>query len=249
VKQGTHGLGNKGNTITWGEILFPSFLNAGTVAEQVNSETSSSTQSKEASNAASWKRIFSLGSILPVIALVLSIASFFISEGARRDVARVDVIKTDWGQFREMAALRIQYPMMAHLFEGSGELYDRISETIRLATESSSPREQAVLSLQERAVAGAIFTFFEQTYYLWREAQIGEKNRAALIQVDLNYFSDLLCNNPRLLWYWDEKDGGKLGQEFGDSVRAYYGENILKDCAGEKDARGPFYGSSKVDRR
>ena len=219
------------------------------MAEQVNSETSSSIQSKEASNAASWKRIFSLGSILPVVALVLSIASFFISETARRDVARVDVIKTEWGQFREMAALRIQHPMMAHLFEGSGELYDRISETIRLATKSSSPKEQAILSLQERAVAGAIFTFFEQTYYLWREAQIGEKNRAALIQVDLNYFSDLLCNNPRLLWYWDEKDGGKLGQELGDLVRAYYSKNIIKDCAGNKDGSGPFYGSSKMDLR
>jgi len=219
------------------------------MAEQENVDVSSAIAPKEAASIGYWKKIFTLGSVLPIIALVLSIASFVISERARKDVARVDVIKTDWGQFHEMASLRIQYPLMAHLFEGSGELYDSVADTIRRATASSSVKEQALLLLQERAVAGAIFTFFEQAYYLWHEAQNGEKHRAALIQQDLNYFVDLLCSNPRLLWYWDEDSGGKLGQEFGELVRDYYREKVVKECPGEKDARGPFYRESNINRQ
>lgn len=192
------------------------------------------------------KRRFSIGSILPVVAFALSIYSLYVSEGARRDVARIDVIKTEWGLFHDMGRLRLQYPLMTHLFEGSGELYDSTSERIQLAISSASDLERANLLLQERALASVIFTSFEETYFLWREAQGGEKSRAEQLLEDLNYFNDFLCNNPRLLWYWDVRDGGKLGREFADALKSYYNDNILKNCAGDKDAKGPFYRSSQV---
>ena len=54
----------------------------------------------------------SLGSILPVVALLMSLFSLYSSEQARRDVERVDVIKTEYGLFFDLAQLQLQNPMM-----------------------------------------------------------------------------------------------------------------------------------------
>jgi hypothetical protein len=196
--------------------------------------------SEQPGDAVAGKRKFSVGSILPVVAFAVSIFSLYVSEGARRDVARIDVIKTEYGLYYDMARLRLQYPLMAHLLTENGESYDSESERIRLATASIKDHERANLLLQERGLAHYVFTGFEETYYLWREAQGGEKRRASLLLEQMMYFNNLLCGNPRLLWYWDTKGGGKLGREFSRDLRSYYQDNVIKNCAIDKDSEGPF---------
>jgi len=55
-------------------------------------------------------------SILPIVALGMSLVSLYISETARRDVARIDVIKTEYGLFQDLAKLQVDHPLMTHLF-------------------------------------------------------------------------------------------------------------------------------------
>ena len=84
---------------------------------------------------------------------------------------------------------------------------------------------------------------------MWKQASGGERSRAELAYDDLLYFNGALRNNPRLLWYWDNKDGGKLDRAFASDLRDYYQENVLKDCedcAGTKDPVGPFTSERKV---
>jgi len=61
-----------------------------------------------------------------VIALALSLFSFYTSEVAQRDVARVEVIKTEYGLFHDLSALQLQYPLMSHLFTFTNQSYDLI---------------------------------------------------------------------------------------------------------------------------
>lgn len=181
-----------------------------------------------------------VGSILPVVALFLSIFSFYTSEKAQRDVARVDVIKTEYGLFHDLAQLQLEYPMMEHLLASSGEAYDSTVAGVKAASASVPEVERAKLRLQERAVAHYIFTTYEETFYLWQQSVGTDERRAELAKNDLFYFNDAICNNPRLLWYWDSKDGGKLSREFADDLKNYYKENVLKDCPIDKDPTGPF---------
>jgi hypothetical protein len=185
-----------------------------------------------------WKP--GIGSILPVVALVMSLFSLYSSEVARRDVERVDVIKTEYGLFHDLAQLQLQNPMMEHLLTSSGEAYDSTVKQIRAALTSISEDDRGKLLLQERATAHYIFTSYEETFYIWRQSRGNDSRRAELAQDDLLYFDNLLCNNPRLLWYWNGKTGGKQAREFAPELGDYYKQNVLKDCPTSEDSNGPF---------
>jgi len=195
---------------------------------------------KEESRSPAKKWSFGLGAILPVVALCLSVFSLLTSELARKDVARIDVIKTEYGLFHELAQLQLQHPLMEHLFTASEEAYDSNVARIKVASSSASDKDRAQLLLQERAVAHYIFTTYEEAFYLWQQSRGTDKSRAQMALDDLVYFNGALCSNPRLLWYWDSNDGGSLDEAFGGELREYYKEHVLKDCSTSKDPTGPF---------
>ena len=192
------------------------------------------------------KSALSIGTVLPLAAFALSLFSLYTSELARRDVARVDVIKTEYGLFHELAQIQLQVPLMEHLFATSGQRYDASLATIRAATASLSEPERARLLLQERAVAHYIFTTHEESYGLWQQALAGDKRRAQLALDDVLYFDDALCNNPRLLWYWD-KSGGNMEAVFG-KISDYLNGKVLKECPTAPDPKGPFVLAKEVPR-
>jgi len=195
-------------------------------------------QEESRSPAKKWS--FGMGSILPVVALGMSLFSLYTSELARKDVARIDVIKTEYGLFHELAQLQLQYPLMEHLFTASEEAYDSNVARIKVASSSASDQERAKLLLQERALAHYIFTTYEEAFYLWQQSLGNDKRRAELAHDDLLYFNDSLCSNPRLLWYWDSKQGGSLDRAFAGELRHYYQEHVSKECPTPEDPAGPF---------
>jgi len=180
-----------------------------------------------------------MGAILPVVALLMSLFSLYSSEMARRDVERVDVIKTEYGLFHDLSQLQLQNPLMEHLLATTGEVYDTTVKNIKDAVSSQPPQERSKLLLQERATAHYIFTSHEETFYIWQQSRGNDARRAKFAEDDLQFFDDLICNNPRLQWYWDIKDGGEQAREFPDLAN-YLKQNVLKDCAAGKDPTGPF---------
>jgi hypothetical protein len=181
-----------------------------------------------------------VSSILPFVALSLSLVSLYISETARRDVARIDVIKTEYGLFQDLARLQLDHPRMAHLFAVTGQAYDRVVQDIGRAERLQSESDVVKLRLEEQAIAHFIFVAYEQTFYVSQETSRGEGQRAALAGDDLYYFDRIMCNNPRLLWYWDTSEaGGKLGNAFGEELRRHHDETV-RDCPATEDPVGPF---------
>jgi hypothetical protein len=189
-----------------------------------------------------------LGSVLSVASLILALFSLYRSSAAEKEVARLDTIKTTYGLFTDLARVQLEHPLMVHLFATTGEIYDGSYDEIRAATWTVPEQERARLRLQERALAHHIFTVYEETYYLWREARESEPRRLEMLRGDLSYLSSLLCDNPRLLWYWDTKAGAKMGLGFAREVREYYGANVLKECSTQGDADGPFHPRKGVSR-
>jgi hypothetical protein len=191
-------------------------------------------------NDSSKKWLPGVSSILPVVALSLSLFSLYSSEMARKDVERVDVIKTEYGLFHDLAQLQVQHPNMEHLLTKTGQNYDSDVKLIKASSSLSSEQERASLLLEERALAHHIFTSYEETFYLWKQSLGHDSRRAQLAESDLMYFNDLLCENPRLLWYWNSKDGGRLAREFAPELGDYYLKNVVKDCPTSEDPVGPF---------
>jgi hypothetical protein len=192
-----------------------------------------------------WK--FEFSSVLPIIALGLSIVSFFYSQKASNDVARIDVIKTEYGLFHDLAQLQLQNPSMAHLFAQTNEIYDDNVARIKATLTSVTDQDRAKMLLQERAVAHFLFTTYEEVYLLWKQAvEAKEPQREEMARQDLIYFNEAIRGNPRLLWYWDFR-GGKLAQAFGTELNDYYRENVLKNGQTDQDATGPF-GSEEETR-
>src|SRR5229473_7799802 len=109
-------------------------------------------------------------SLLPIVAFCVSIYSLYVSETAQRDVARMEVIKTEYGLFHDLAQLQLQYPQMTHLFAVTPETYDLDVERIKVSLRAADDTKRAGILLQERALAHYLFTTYEETYYLWRQA-------------------------------------------------------------------------------
>src|SRR5262245_35291485 len=122
-----------------------------------------------------------LGSVLSVISLALALISFYLSSQAEKEVARLDTIKTTYALFSDLARVQLEHPLMAHIFALTGESYDASVAEVRTATSTASEAERARLRLQERALAHHIFTTYEETHSLWREAKAGESGRRDML--------------------------------------------------------------------
>lgn len=177
--------------------------------------------------------------LLPVVAFVLSLVALYISQEAQDDVARVETVKTEYGMYDDLAKLQLDNPLMAHLLANTPAAYRSENALIASGMLSTASADRLRLMLQERAVAHYIFTDYEETYFLWRQAAGGEQQRHALLEDNLDYFNTLLCGNPRLLWYWSD-NGGDLGQQFSQQLLAYYREHVARDCPTNADSQGPF---------
>lgn len=193
---------------------------------------------KDPSEKPGGKRKFPAQMILPVVALGLSLVSFYMSQSAQKEVGLIDAIKTQYGLYDAMARLQLEYPLMEHLFVKNGEAYDNAKDTIRAATSSLSGPERAKLRLQERALAHSIFSSYQETYMLRRQAVSGDSGRLKFLDAHLGYFNDLFRHNPRLLWFWDEA-GGRLCLEFAGELQDYYHEH-MKDSPTSPDESGPL---------
>lgn len=174
-----------------------------------------------------------------VLALFISLASFWNSWRVTHDVAFIDAIKIQYGVHGDLSKLQLQNPLMSHLFAPTPERYDKAIAMIRRAVSSLAVGPRASRQLEEGATANQIFTAYEEVHILWTQAKlVQDQRRAALFEANLVYFSQLLCN-PRLLWYWDIRNGMRLGLEFSDDVKAHHKEET-KECSARPDPIGPF---------
>src|SRR5262245_65370419 len=100
--------------------------------------------------------------VLTLAALGLSILSFYMSEKAQRDVANIEMIRTEYELFHNLSALWVEHPTMAHLFAVTNEAYDEKVEIIKSMHANLQDDERAKLLLEEGAIAHHLFTTYEQ---------------------------------------------------------------------------------------
>ena len=94
---------------------------------------------------------------------------------------------------------------LSHLFCISAEVYDDTSRRIaadvaRVAkTPTKEDDELEKLIVEEQQLAIHIFVIYEQVYYQWKYSGVLQFTRKAFLKSMLDYFTDRLLVNPRLV--------------------------------------------------
>lgn len=184
---------------------------------------------------------------ISVLALVISFIAAAVSvltyqRDPKRDSEKLtmDVIRQTYSDFFAINAQRAQNPLHSHLFEVSDSYSGAVKQVkLAIANDLSSSSRLARLRLEERAIADSLFTLFEQAYYQWKLATVSnDAARTSFLKEELDYFTERLLRNPRLLWFW-ANDGGKLSLQYEKATQVFY-ESSVQPKSQARDDIGPF---------
>ena len=190
--------------------------------------------------ASRWKPHVSLSTLFSVAAVALSIISLYFSYTTSIDSAQVEAIKTEYGLFTDLGRTQFDHPLMAHLFAYTPEQYQINAQKVAQYSQALQPQDRLKYLLEEQGIANYFFTLFEETYFYWVHAKkSGNKTRAELLDGDMDYFSQQMCN-PRLAWYWDTKKGMRMAYNFASALQKYVEQQMKARSCVSQDAKGPF---------
>jgi len=185
----------------------------------------------------------SFATVISSIALIVSVFSAYENQSARRDVSGTEMIQRQFGILYDFSRLEIENWQMSHMF-AQPEWYEDVSRSVAASVSPLDSAKQAELLIKERAIARIIFTHFEESLYQSKQAKnAGDTERANFEQLALDYYTENLLRNPRLLYMWS-KNGGKLDADFEQDTRKYYEDHVLHNTSlpllQSPDLAGPF---------
>ena len=181
--------------------------------------------------------------VISVIALLVSIGSTYLNWFYGRDTAKLGAIREAYGTFFEISKLQQTHWQQSHLF-ALPDTYSAISAQVTSSVQPLTSPQRNEFLLKERAVADYIFTLYEQTFYLRRQAEsVGDTDRLRFLSEVEDYLTGRMLRNPRLLWYWSAQ-GGSLMTAYEPATQDHYRARVLQDLksplASSSDATGPF---------
>lgn len=133
---------------------------------------------------------------------------------------------------------------LSHLFcIGDHVYYDtkrRIAEDVQrvLATPKTTDDELQKLIVEEQQFAIHIFVIYEQVYFQWKTSGLIQFRRRAFLKSMLEYFTDRLLQNPRLVAFLKADQTGEALHLEKESAR--YLRNKIDIESASCDATGPF---------
>lgn len=175
-----------------------------------------------------------------ILALVMSGGSLYLSYYAGVDSAHIEALKTEHGLFTDLAKTQYDHPAMSHLFAFTSEQYTITTRQVAALSQALPAPDKLKYQLEEQGIAHYIFTLLEETYFYWVHAkEVGDWTRAKLLDGDMDYFSQQMCN-PRLAWYWDTAKGMRMAYSFSNELRRYVEQQMKDRACNVEDATGPF---------
>ncbi len=179
-----------------------------------------------------------VGAVTGVLALIFSLYSIHIANQQHADSEGTALINETYATYHEISAKRMETIEISHLV-CSPERYPTAVERVKRATAGFSPDQRAEALLREDAMAQYLFAQFEQTVYLHRNAmELGDTERIRFSQDTLDYFTDTLLRNPRLVHFWSAS-GENMRVYYVPICQKYWDEKVRPHVT-KVDATGPF---------
>jgi hypothetical protein len=192
--------------------------------------------------------VFNANTIVATAAAVVSLLGFVYTTWSSNASSGHEAIKGLYATYYDISKTELQIPQALHIFMLPGKVYEDVKSQVAVATSKASPSQLAIFKLDERAMADYLFSVFEANLIDYQSSnQIFDHERRKFEKIVVDYFTQHLLRNPRLLYYWN-KDGGGLSAEYQKATRDYYDANVLHDPTHplapdeREDAIGPLTG-------
>lgn len=164
--------------------------------------------------------------VLSIVALLVSGYSLIAARKQHQDeraTELLDQIYEDWDQMAAPERWEV-----SHLNEVP-ETYEHVRDVLQAYAMALPIQEKRRVYMLERTTAERIFTAFELTLNQWRRAvEIGDRDREAMLNQEIDFYTHVFLRNPRLLWFWRE-DGGSLVSQADPPTVEFYDRRVLND--------------------
>jgi hypothetical protein len=172
---------------------------------------------------------FNVNSIGSIIAVLISIASFVYSAMSVGQTSAHDAIRNLYTVYYDISKTELEIPQALHVFMLPGA-YEEVAKEVHKAVAHATDSDLAKYRLSERAMADYLFSVFEANLIDYQSSSpLQEPMRRKFEEGVLDFFTQKLLRNPRLLYYWS-RDGGKLSEEYQDTTQQYYNEHVLSSA-------------------
>jgi len=174
---------------------------------------------------------------LKIVAAAAVIPTLFLTWWTHRQRSTFEMIDRLYSLCHILQSHMLHEWRISHLFCIGTDVY--LETTRRIRSSVTDEAVKAELGVEERQFAIHIFVIYEQIFYQWQNSSNRlERGRSRFLVEMMEYFTDRLLRNPRLMAYFaDDPTGRTLHLE------ACAAEH-LRDClAGDQveiDPRGPF---------
>lgn len=176
--------------------------------------------------------------VISMLALGTSAFGVFNGLQVNRDASVKEAIDRSFGQFIELADIQRQDWRLSHMFQRE-DAYADTCKLLEIAALDIGPAARAELLLREHGIAELIFTSFQGALYQWRQASETGDARLAFYKDVVDYYTDRLLRNPRLVYWWEQGGYGNLSKVW---IREYYEAHVVAGRAFESiaDVCGPY---------
>ena len=184
-----------------------------------------------------------MSDILALAAIMISALSIWFSLRTHIESSASQTVWSQYEHFAKILQAHIDHSQLGHLFTVPAS-YEMVLKQVTDSIKDLSPQEKMRLQLQERSMADYIFNEFEQSFYQISRVRPRFDSRSRKFYGEvLNYFTNTLLRNPRLLYYWSQ-DGGQLCFNYEPSTIEFYEAAVLNNPSlplkFAPDAMGPF---------
>ncbi|MGD8276972.1 MAG: hypothetical protein PVH00_03050 [Gemmatimonadota bacterium] len=181
-------------------------------------------ETKGSSAASHWPE--GIAVTLSIIALFVSGYSLVAAQRQHQDERATELLDRIYADWDQMAAP--ERWEVSHLNEVPAT-YAHVRDVLRAYASALPVQEKRRIYLLERTTAIRIFNAFELTLNQWRRAvAIGDADRKATLDQEIDFYTHVFLRNPRLLWYWSE-DGGGLALQADPPTVAFFRQRVLDD--------------------
>ena len=166
--------------------------------------------------------------VLSLGAFAMSAYSVFIVVRQHEDERTAEYTQTLFERVQETYVLKLEHWELGHIFE-MPEDYEKTRDRLRLAVKDRSEAERIKLIESEKSIAAIHYITFEELFYnLALAKQSGDRTRQKIVEETMEYYTNGVLRNPRVLWL-SSPDGGNLASHLNPDSYAYYREGVLEN--------------------
>jgi len=166
--------------------------------------------------------------VLSIGAFAMSAYSVFIVVRQHEDERTAEFAQTLYERVHEYNLLKLEYWELGHVFE-MPEDYEKTRDRLRLAVKDRSEAERIKLIESEKSIVSMQLITFEELFYnLSLAMQSGDRTRQQIVEETIEYYTQGVLRNPRVLWL-SSADGGNIASHLNPDAYAFYREGVLEN--------------------